>query len=167
MEISLIVAVAENGVIGRNNELPWRLSSDLKRFRCLTMGKPMIMGRRTFQSIGKVLDGRDNIIVTRDPSLKIEGAYVVNSVDEALEIGLARAKIAGADEIMMIGGAELYRLFLPVATSIYYTLVHAEPEGDATFPTLNMAEWQEISRDDFKASAADSNDYSYIYYKKT
>ena len=147
MIISLIVAVAENGVIGADGGLPWRLSSDLKTFRRLTLGKPIIMGRRTFQSIGKPLDGRDNIIVTRDPYFEASGVSVVASVAEALTLARILATTRGTDEIMIIGGADLYAVTLNIADRVYLTRVHASPEGDRHFPALDLKEWVEIARE--------------------
>ncbi len=145
--LSLIVAVAENGVIGKDGGLPWRLSSDLKTFRRLTMGKPIIMGRRTYQSIGKPLDGRDNIVVTRDPCFEVPGVSAVDSVASAVTLARVLARTRGADEIMVIGGADLYAATLPEAGRIYLTRVHASPDGDRHFPELNPAEWHEVSRE--------------------
>lgn len=143
MTLSLIVATAENGVIGRNGVMPWRLPSDLKTFRRLTMGKPVIMGRKTFQSIGKALDGRLNIVVSRDAAFQAPGAVVLRSLAAAI----AHAKSAApAGEIMVIGGAEIYRAALPLADRIYLTRVHAQPNGDATFEVPTGADWHEVSR---------------------
>ena len=147
MKVSLIVAVAENGVIGRDGQLPWRLSSDLKTFRRLTMHKPIVMGRRTFQSIGKVLDGRDNIIVTRDASLEVPGASTCPSVSEALLLGRVLATTRGADEVMVIGGSEIFAVAISAADRIYLTRVHSEVEGDTYFDELDPAQWQEVSRE--------------------
>lgn len=145
--LSLIVAIAENGVIGRDGGLPWRMSSDLKTFRRLTLGKPVIMGRRTFQSIGKPLDGRDNIVVTRDPYFEHRGVSMVASVSEALTLARVLARTRGADEIMVIGGAEVYAAVSPVADRIYLTRVHAAPQGDRHFPALDANDWSEVSRE--------------------
>ena len=147
MIISLIVAVAENGVIGAKGGLPWRLSSDLKTFRRMTLGKPIIMGRRTFQSIGKPLDGRDNIVVTRDPYFEIAGVSICSSVSEALTLARVLARTRGADEIMIIGGADLYAATLEVADRVYLTRVHASPEGDRHFPVLDPKQWAEVARE--------------------
>jgi dihydrofolate reductase len=125
--ISLIVAAAENGVIGRGGELPWRIPSDLKTFRRLTLGKPVIMGRKTYQSIGRPLDGRLNIVVSRDPKLALPGVTVVSDLATAI------AQAGDAPEIMIIGGAEIYRAALALAHRVYLTRVHAQPTGDATF----------------------------------
>jgi dihydrofolate reductase len=153
--ISLIVAVADNGVIGAKGGLPWRMSSDLKTFRRLTMGKPIVMGRRTFQSIGKPLDGRDNIVVTRDPQFEAEGVTAFASLDEALILARALARTSGADEVMIIGGAELYRAALPKADRIYWTAVAASPEGDTHFPALDRAEWRQVSVEDLPRGPKD------------
>ena len=147
ISISLIVAVAENGVIGRDGGLPWRLSSDLKTFRRLTMGKPIIMGRRTFQSIGKPLDGRDNIVVTRDPSFEVDGISTCESVVDALTLGRVLATTRGGVEIMVIGGAGVFDAALAVADRIYLTRVHATPEGDTHFAPLDAGAWREVSRE--------------------
>ena len=147
MIISLIVAVAENGVIGAGGGLPWRLSSDLKTFRRLTLGKPIIMGRRTFQSIGKPLDGRDNIVVTRDPFFEAAGVSVVASVSEAITLARVLATTRGAEEIMIIGGADLYAATLTLADRVYLTRVHAKPDGDRHFPELNDKDWTETARE--------------------
>lgn len=139
--IALIVAVAENGVIGRAGQLPWRMPSDLKTFRRLTLGKPIIMGRKTFQSIGKALDGRDNIIVTRDEAFAAPGTEVCATLEAALALGAVRADARGAAEIMVIGGADIYRQALPAAGRIYLTRIHARPAGDATFPDPDPDHW--------------------------
>jgi dihydrofolate reductase len=136
--ITLIVAVADNGVIGRENSLPWQLPEDLKRFKRLTMGKPMIMGRKTFESIGKPLPGRLNIVVTRDTNYLREGVKVVHGTDQALEAA------ADAPEVMVIGGAELFRHFLPRAGRIHLTRVHGTIDGDVTWPALDRRQWEVI-----------------------
>lgn len=155
MILSLIVAVAENNVIGKDGHLPWRLSSDLKTFRRLTMGKPIVMGRRTFDSIGKPLDGRDNIVVTRDTLFAREGISTAHTVDDALTLARVLARTSGADEIMVIGGADVYRSVLPEADRIYLTRVHANPDGDRTFEPLEAAEWREVSREELPQGAKD------------
>lgn len=147
MHISLIVAVAENGVIGKDGGLPWHLSSDLKTFRRLTMGKPLIMGRRTFQSIGKPLDGRDNIVVTRDMAFEHPGVSTVDNLADAITLARVLGRTRGADEIMVIGGAAIYARVLPEADRVYLTRVHAEPAGDRHFPALDPGEWREVSHE--------------------
>jgi dihydrofolate reductase len=136
--ISLVVAMARNRVIGRDNGLPWRLSEDLKRFKATTLGKPILMGRKTFESIGKPLPGRRNIVLTRDRTWCAEGVEVAGSVEEALELA------QGAPELAVIGGAEIYRLMLPMADRIYLTRVEAEVSGDTEFPRLDSTQWTEV-----------------------
>jgi dihydrofolate reductase len=158
--VSLVVAVSENGVICRDGVLPWRLSSDLKTFRRLTMGKPIIMGRRTFQSIGKPLDGRDNIVVSRDPCFQPQGISTCESVADALTLARVLATTLRSEEIMVIGGAGVYNAVLPVADRIYLTRVHATLDGDRHFPPLDASVWREASqealakgpRDDFAST---------------
>jgi dihydrofolate reductase len=146
LKISLIVAVAENGVIGRNGALPWHVPSDLKTFRRITMGKPVIMGRRTYASIGKPLPGRDNIVVTRNTNFDVAGTMRSASIGEALDIARHKAAERGVDEIMVIGGAEIFALTLPLADRIYLTRIHARPDGDVTFPEPDPSIWREVSR---------------------
>jgi dihydrofolate reductase len=145
VRISLIVAMARNGVIGRDGGLPWRLSSDLKLFRRLTMGKPLIMGRRTFASLKQPLDGRDNIVVTRDPNFAADGTIIAHSFDDALARARSCARQRGADELLVIGGAEIFREALPLAHRIYLTEVEADIPGDVTFPPINWSEWTTLS----------------------
>lgn len=165
--LSLIVAVAENGVIGRDGGLPWRLSSDLKTFRRLTMGKPLIMGRRTFDSIGKPLDGRDNIVVTRDPHFEAAGVSACATVTEAVTLARVLATTRGADEIMVIGGAAIYDALLSEAGRIYFTQVHATPEGDRTFPRPDPVEWQEVSRQALPQGERDDHASTLIVYERS
>ncbi|MBW2472126.1 MAG: type 3 dihydrofolate reductase, partial [Deltaproteobacteria bacterium] len=145
MRISLIVAMAENRVIGRDNQLPWRIPADLKHFKALTMGKPIIMGRKTYESIGRPLPGRDNIVITGDTSYRAEGCQVVHTLEEALR------SAGGAEEAMIIGGATLYRQTLKDADRLYLTLVKAQPEGDTWFPKIEPQEWREIRREVHRA----------------
>ena len=162
IETILVAAIAENGVIGQGGGLPWRLSSDLKLFRRTTMGKPLIMGRRTFQSLKKPLDGRDNIIVTRNADYRPHGTIVARNFAAALEVARVCAKKRGVDEIAVIGGSTLFEEALPIADRIYKTEVHGSPVGDAFFPAVDWADWIEVSReplprgpnDDFTASLA-------------
>ena len=145
MKISLIVAMAKNRVIGRRGRLPWKISADMKHFKKVTMGKPIIMGRKTYQSIGVELPGRTSIVVTRNPAIGAPGLVVAGSVHEALE---AAAKIG--PEAMVIGGGQIYQATLPLADRIYLTEVHEEVAGDAFFPHLDRSLWREASREDFK-----------------
>jgi dihydrofolate reductase len=140
--ITLIVAVADNGVIGRDNALPWHLPEDLKRFKRLTMGKPIVMGRKTFESIGKPLPGRLNIVVTRDANYQREGVTVVHDADAAL------AAAVGAGEIMVIGGAGLFRLFMPWAGRVHLTRVHGEIDGDIRWEPLDARMWHRTASED-------------------
>jgi dihydrofolate reductase len=139
--ISIIVAASTNNVIGAQGALPWRLSDDLQRFKAVTMGKPIVMGRKTWDSIGRPLPGRQNIVITRQAGFSAEGCDVVASVDEAV------AAAGDADEIMVIGGSQIYALALPLAERLYLTRVHADVEGDAFFPAVDETGWQ-LARDE-------------------
>jgi len=145
--ITLLVARAANGVIGRDNTLPWHLPADLQRFKALTMGKPILMGRRTFEAIGRALPGRVNLVLTRDPVWRAPGALTVHSLEEAY------AQVGGAAELVVIGGADLFRLVMPLAKLIYLTEIHADIPGDTLFPPLPPQEWREVER---SAHAADA-----------
>lgn len=155
MIVALVVAVAENGVIGRGGQLPWRLPTDLKRFRKLTLGKPVIMGRKTYDSIGKPLDQRDNIVVTRQTAFQPVGVHVVSSVDAALALAGRLADARGADEVAVIGGAEVFRAALAHATRVYLTLVGGAPEGDTYWDALDPSQWEETAREPMPRSAND------------
>lgn len=139
MRVTLVVAASENSVIGRNGGLPWRLPEDLRRFRELTLGKPVLMGRRTFESIGRPLPGRRNVVISGRPGLEIDGCEVAASPEAAL------ALVAEAEEAMIIGGEAIYRHFLPQAQRIHRTRVHATLEGDAFFPELDGKEWRLVA----------------------
>lgn len=148
--------MARNGIIGKDNKLPWRLSIDLKRFRALTMGHHIVMGRKTFESIGRLLPGRKTVIVSRNPHYRIEGAVVVSSVDDAI-------KVSGDDpEIFFIGGAELYRLVLDRIERIYLTEVDVDAEGDACFPPFDRGGWKETSRESFPANELNEYPHQFI-----
>lgn len=164
--LSLIVAVAENGVIGSDNALPWQLSSDLKRFKAVTMGKPVIMGRKTYLSLGHPLPGRNMIVLTRDPAFEAEGVEVAHTLDEAITKAEVHARAAQAAEIMIAGGADIYTQTLADADRLYITTVHAQPEGDARFPKWNKAEWQLIHSEDLRASSRDSAPTTYEVYDR-
>lgn len=137
--ISLIAALAGGGVIGQNGRVPWRLPADLRYFKQITLGKPLIMGRKTFQSIGRPLPGRDNIILTRDPTFQADGCWVVHDLAAALAVA------GSGREIMVIGGGEVYAAFLPLADRLYLTFIAAEIAGDAFFPPYPAGEWQTVS----------------------
>jgi dihydrofolate reductase len=143
MKISLIVAVSRNGAIGLNNQLPWYLPEDLKYFKSVTMGKPLIMGRKTFDSIGRPLPGRANIVLTRDPQWTSDGVEVVQSVEQALLAGEIACEAADVDEIMVIGGEQIYRMTLDLADRIYLTQVDTDVEGDAFFPDIDLNNWSQ------------------------
>ena len=134
--ISIIVASSANNVIGAQGDLPWRLSDDLKRFKAVTMGKPIVMGRKTWESIGRALPGRQNIVITRRHDFAADGCDVVHSLDEAMSVA------GDVGEIMVIGGSQVYEIFLPAAQRLYLTRVHADVEGDTFFPAVNEDEWQ-------------------------
>ncbi len=159
MDISLIWAMTENGVIGRDNGLPWRLPKDMKFFMAVTALKPVIMGRRTFESMKSPLPGRDNIVITRQSGYAPEGVDVVDNFATALRIGRDRAEESGQEELMVIGGAEIYRLGLAVATRLYVTRIHTEIEGDTHFPEVDWSRWQQSSSEDFPAD--DRHDYPF------
>ena len=161
MTISLIWAMADNRVIGIENCLPWKLPADMKWFRENTMGKPIIMGRLTFESFGaKPLPGRRNIIISRNPSYSAEGIEVFTSIEGALQA------TQDSEEIMIIGGMSLYKQSLPLADRLYMTLVHAEIEGDAWFPEFDLDEWHQTQRSDFSADEKNPHAYSFITLDK-
>ena len=166
-QITLIVAVAGNGVIGRDNALPWRLPSDLKRFKALTRGKPVIMGRKTYQSIGRALPDRTNIVLTRDDAFRAPGVVTTMSLDDALQVAVGDALRRDTDTIAVIGGAAIYALTMPYATCIELTSVHALPDGDAHFATPDPGQWAESKREPHRAAAGDSADFSYVTYRRT
>jgi dihydrofolate reductase len=163
--LSIIVAMANNRAIGKDNQLLWHLPEDLKYFKRMTMGKPMIMGRKTFESIGRPLPGRLNIVVTRQQDWQFEGVKVVHSIEAAKKLAQAQAYIDGVDEVMLIGGAELYKTSIDHADKLYVTRVDADIEGDAFFPEIDASQWQEMTREAFKAtdSALKTNLYDYAF----
>jgi dihydrofolate reductase len=166
ISVELVIAVARNGVIGRDGGLPWRLSTDMKRFKAITMGNPIIMGRKTFQSIGRALPGRVNIVVTRDARFEAEGATVAASIQAALDVAKEAARSSGGNRVCVIGGGEIYRLFLPLADCVHLTHVESEPEGDTVFPTLNAAEWTVESEENVPAGEKDSVATRYVVYRR-
>ena len=168
MHVAIHVAIAENGVIGREGDLPWRLSSDLKRFKADTMGKPIVMGRRTWESFPKrPLPGRLNIVVTRDPSYRAEGAEVVHSLDHALTLARAKGRgVAGAEEICIVGGGQIYVQALPLADRLHVTHVKASVEGDTRFPPIDPAVWQVVSSVDVPAGEKDSHATRHVVYER-
>jgi dihydrofolate reductase len=166
MHLALIAAVADNGVIGRDNTLPWHLPEDLKYFKRTTMGKPIVMGRLTYESIGRPLPGRVNIVISRQSALRIDGVQVVADLPTALELAEATASREGVDELVVIGGAQIYALALPLAQRLYLTEVHADVAGDAFFPAWDREQWQELQRQRHPASDANPYDYSFVVYER-
>ncbi len=167
IRVSIIAAVAENGVIGRDNGLPWRLSSDLKRFKRITMSKPLVVGRKTFASIGKPLAGRTNIVVSRAAGTVIEGTTVSPSLEAALALAREQAVRDGVDEVIVGGGEEVYRAALPLADRLYITHVAATPEGDAYFPPIDPTVWRAVSREAVPAGEKDSAPTIFVVYERT
>jgi len=160
MRISIIVALADNRVIGSKNQLPWKLSSDLKHFKEVTMSKPIIMGRKTYESIGRPLPGRKNIVLTTIKHFAIPGCEVVNNFDDALTAA------GDADEVFVIGGATIYNEALPHADKLFMTHIHAEVEGDTFFPDWDKTQWREVSREDHKADEKNEHPYTFAIYER-
>ena len=166
MQIAMMVAAAENGVIGRDNRMPWHLPEDLRYFKQTTMGKPVIMGRKTFESIGRPLPGRTNIVLSRQHDLQLpDGVKKVQTVQHALQLAEEACKNDAIDEVMVIGGEEIYRLFMPQATRLYLTCVHASVEGDARFP-WQPDQWRVLSEEHHAASGDNPYDYSFCVLEK-
>ncbi|WP_309086069.1 dihydrofolate reductase [Chelativorans sp.] len=163
MKLALVVAVARNGVIGRAGGLPWRLSTDLKRFKAITMGKPVIMGRKTWESIGKPLPGRLNLVVSRDPAFRVEGAVTARSLDEAMAIAREQA---GTEEVCVIGGGHLFNETIGQADTLHVTHVEAEVEGDVFFPEIDETLWSPISSEDVPAGEKDIYPTRYVVYRR-
>jgi dihydrofolate reductase len=162
IDVVLIVAVGENHVIGRDNQLPWRLKSDMQHFRATTMGKPVVMGRKTFQSLGRRLKGRTVIVVTRDRDFAAPGVVAAPSLEAALAAARGDALRRGADAIMVAGGGHIYAAALPFAGRIEMTLVHARPEGDTFFPALDPAVWREVERIEHAAGPDDTAGFAVV-----
>ena len=160
MIISLVVAMDNNRVIGNKGDIPWHLSSDLKNFKSITMGKPIVMGRKTHESIGRPLPGRENVVITRDKDYQSQGCTVLHSLE------CVYAKFNQLDEIMIIGGAELYRQTLDRAERIYLTEVHAQCDGDTFFPELDQTKWTEIERKDYMAGEKNDFDFSFVLLER-
>ena len=167
MEIVLIVAVAENGVIGAGGTIPWRLKSDMQRLKAMTMGKPIVMGRKTFESFPRgPLPGRTNIVVTRDAAYRAAGAVVTTSFADAKAIATGDALRRFATEIVIIGGAEIYAQWMGRADRLEITEVHARPEGDTCFAAIDAARWEEVARVRNPAGPDDSADFSYVTFRR-
>jgi dihydrofolate reductase len=166
MRLCLIAAVAENGVVGKNNALPWHLPEDLKYFKRMTLGKPIVMGRKTFESIGRPLPGRTNIVVSRNQSYAPEGVQVVDSLKSSLTMAAEIAESGCQKDLMVIGGAAIYAAALPLAQCLYITEVHGEVEGDAFFPEVDWSLWHEVSRTRNAASASGGYDFSFVVFER-
>jgi dihydrofolate reductase len=162
----LVAAVAENGVIGRAGGLPWRLKTDLKRFRALTVGHPVVMGRKTYLSFGKPLKGRTNIVVTQDPAFAAAGIVVAPSLDAALEVAEGDALRRGAAAIVIGGGADIYAETIDSAARLEITRVHVRPEGDTMFPPIDPARWRETARDEYPAGPDDEAPFTTLTYER-
>lgn len=159
--LSMIVATADNRIIGKNNEMPWHLPADLAYFKKITLGKPIIMGRKTFESIGRPLPGRRNIVISRDQSFKAEGVESVTSVDAAL------ALVEGVDEIMVIGGGAIYEHCMPSATRLYVTHINANIDGDTRFPMFDIVnDWSKVSDEVFIADDKNDYDLNFCVYER-
>lgn len=160
MTVSLIVAVARNGVIGRDGDLPWHLPTDLRRFKALTMGHHLVVGRKTWEEVGRPLPGRVMVVVTRDPGYRPEGVIVVHSVEQALEAA------TGDDEVFIAGGGEIYRQALPMADRLYVTRIHAEVAGDTTFPEVDLVDWRLVESEDHAADEKNEYPISFEVYDR-
>jgi len=160
------VAMAENRAIGRGGDLPWHLRSDMKFFRKVTMGKPIIMGRRTFKSLPRVLDGRLNVVLTRNAAFEAPGAIMAYNLEEALDVARKDAAKSGVDEIMIIGGEDVFREVLPQTGRIYLTEVHASPDADTFFPELDRDEWREVFREAHPAGPNDDHAFSFVVLER-
>jgi dihydrofolate reductase len=166
MKVVLIVAVADNGVIGSGGTIPWRLKADQQRLKTMTMGKPVVMGRRTFISLRRPLPGRTNIVVTRDPNFRAPGAVVTTSFADARAVALGDALRRFATEIAVIGGAEIYAQWIDIADRLEVTEVHARPEGDTYFAAIDAVDWEDVARVRNPAGSDDSADFSYVTYRR-
>lgn len=166
VSVALIAAVARNGVIGIGGGMPWRLSTDLQRFKRITMGKPVVMGRKTFQVIGKPLMGRANIVVTRDPGFAAEGVTVASDLATAIRTAEDEARRSGVDEVFVIGGGQIYAAAIGEADKLYITHVEASPAGDAHFPPIDPAVWREVSAEPVAAGPRDSEATTFAIYER-
>lgn len=165
-KIVIVVAVATNGVIGREGDLPWRLSTDLKRFKALTIGKPVVMGRKTWASLGRPLPGRPNIVISRAPDFAAAGAEVASSLQEAFERARAHAAELGADEVCIIGGGEIYRQSIDLADVLHVTEVQAEVEGDTRFPPIDPAVFEKAFEEDLPRGEKDSHAMHFVTWRR-
>jgi dihydrofolate reductase len=161
MKISLIVAMASNRVIGNNNLMPWHLSADLKKFKKITMGSPILMGRKTYESIGRPLPGRTNIIISRNPEYQQDGCLVFNDIETAIKKGCE-----SAGEIFVIGGSDLYEAILPIADALYLTIINREFQGDTFFPDIDLNDWSEVERENIHDDPDAAFSYSFLKLEK-
>jgi dihydrofolate reductase len=166
MNITLMAAMAENGVIGRDNGLPWRLKSDMVHFRAITMGKPVVMGRKTFLSIGRPLPGRTTIVVSRDGAFAAPGIVVAPCMQAALTVARGDALRRGAESIIVAGGADLYAQTMPLADRLHITYVHRAADGDVYFPAIDRSVWQETAREEHAAAAGDDAAFAFVIYRR-
>jgi dihydrofolate reductase len=162
----VVAAVARNGIIGADGGLPWRLSSDMKRFKALTWGRPLVMGRKTFDSIGRALPGRDTIVVTRDPALAPTGVFITRSIEAALDLAADRAHVMDANEIIVAGGGEIYGQTIARASVLFITEVAFDAKGEARFPPINPREWLEIKRVKGDRGPRDDADFTFVEYER-
>lgn len=167
VQLAHIVAMDEAGAIGVNNQLPWHLPKDLQFFKQTTLGKPIIMGRKTYESIGRPLPGRLNIVVTRQKNWRVDGVSVVHSLQDAIMLGEQEALRVGVPEAMLIGGAELYRQSYAYMHKLYLTRVHTRVEGDAFYDSLNASDWRELWREEHKACEKNPFDYSFFELERS
>jgi dihydrofolate reductase len=165
-KIVLLAAIAENGVIGRGNALPWRLKSDMQHFRAVTMGKPVVMGRKTYLSIGKPLAGRTTIVVSRNAGFAAPGIVVAQTIDAALAAARSDALRRNTDTIAVAGGADIYSQLMPVAMRLAITEVHKSVDGDAAFPAIDPAVWRETAREEQKPGAEDETPFAFVTYER-
>jgi dihydrofolate reductase len=165
-EIVLVAAVADNGVIGADGAIPWRLKSDMQRLKAITMNKPVVMGRKTFASLKRPLPGRTNIVITRDPDFRGAGVVATTSFETARALAQADASRRGASDIAVLGGAEIYARFFGVADRLEITEVHATPEGDTHFPAIDKTAWEEVARVNHEAGPDDHVAFSYVTYRR-
>ena len=164
--LAIVAAVARNGVIGANNGLPWRLSTDMKRFKALTWGKPLLMGRKNFQSIGRPLPGRETIVVSRDPAFAPPGVIVAHELDAALDLASERARAMGADEIIVAGGGEIYAQTIERASRLFITEVALDAKGDVRFPPIDPGQWREVRREKGERGPRDAADFAFVDYER-
>ncbi len=164
--LAIVAAVARNGVIGANNGLPWRLSSDMKRFKALTMGKPLVMGRKTYLSLPRALPGRETIVVSRDPAFAPSGVSIAHELQAALDLAAQRAGAMGAEEIIVGGGAEIYAQTIARASRLYITEVALDAVGDTRFPPIDLSQWREVGRRKGERGPRDEADFAFVDYER-